>query len=343
MSGHLPDKAVSGLPVKAQYRLSNAGRKPALNVSIGFFSPPASIQEIGFPARVPWLKSGKGAELTVTLLPRRRGLYVLEAPRPFSLFPFNIFRTGSKPGKKSNLLVLPHFHPLSGVNVPVGSRYQPGGIALTSNVGESPEYIGNRDYRAGDSPRRIDFHAWARTSRPVIKEYQEEYYCRVALVLDTFVPAPRRRPTEGFEHLEAAVSLSASVADALSRGEYIIDLFAAGPELYVFRGGRHIAHLDNILEILACVEHCRKDPFEAVAPALSDELASISTVIFVLLDWDHSRQNLVRTAREAGCEVKVLIVSDGAPALSADEARGPIGDVTVLSPKDIQSGALETL
>jgi hypothetical protein len=76
----------------------------------------------------------------------------------------------------------------------------------------------------------------------------------------------------GLCRLEAAISLSASVADALSRGEYLIDLFAAGPELYVFRAGRHTAHFENILEIVACVEACRRNPFETIAPALADEL-----------------------------------------------------------------------
>jgi hypothetical protein len=35
--------------------------------------------------------------------------------------------------------------------------------------------------------RRIDFRSWARLGKPVVREYQEEYYCRIALILDTHV------------------------------------------------------------------------------------------------------------------------------------------------------------
>jgi uncharacterized protein (DUF58 family) len=225
----------------------------------------------------------------------------------------------------------------------MGFRYQPGGIALTSNIGESPEYIGNREYRPGDPTRHIDFRAWARLASPVVREFQEEYYNRIALVIDTFVPGRRRAPAEGFPQLEAAISLGATVADALSRGEYLIDIFAAGPQLYVFRAGRHTAHFENIMEILACVDACRSDPFETVAPALSDELNAISTVVCVFLDWDASRELLVRAAAEAGCSVKLLIVRQGETSHPLDAAEAWTADVTQLTPREVSTGGWERL
>jgi len=177
-----------------------------------------------------------------------------------------------------------------------------------------------------------------------VREFQEEYYCRVALVLDTYVARNRWfRPRGGFQNLEAAVSLAASIADALSRGEYIIDIFAAGPELYVFRAGRHTAHLENVLEILACVDECRTNPFDKVAPALADELASISTVVCVLLDWDPSREALMRTAVEAGCSTKVLLVRDGPPSTDYGPAEDWLGPILCLSPADVFAGGIEQL
>jgi uncharacterized protein (DUF58 family) len=264
----------------------------------------------------------------------------------FSTFPFNLYRTRvprdrAKP-PSTPLLVYPHFHPLTGIDVPVSARYQPGGIALSSNVSESPEFIGNRPYRAGDSPRHLDFRAWARLAQPVVREYQEEYYCRVALVLDTYVPGKHKAPPAGFPDLEAAVSLTAAVADAMARGEYIIDIFAAGPTLHVFRAGRHTAHFDNVLEILSCVDACRTNPFEVVTPALTDELANISSVICVLLDWDASREALVRAATDCGCSVKVIVLREGPTSASfahlADECR-----IAQYSPGDVSAGLVESL
>lgn len=342
--GHFPDKATAKHPVTGSFIVRNRGLLPTLRVGAGFFGLHRELQQQNLEHERLSLARREAATLPVTLEPLRRGLYPLPKLRVFSTFPFNICRAGKAHNNKSSLLVLPDFHPVADIDVPIGTRYQPGGIALTSDVGESPEYIGNREYRQGDPIRHIDFRAWARLAQPVVREYQEEYYCRVALVLDTYVARNRwLRPRRGFAELEAAVSLSASVADALSRGEYIIDIFAAGPELYVFRAGRHTAHLENVLEILACVEECRTNPFDKVAPALHDELGNISTVVYVLLDWDPSREALLRAAIEAGCSTKVLLVRNSPPTMDYAPAEDWLGPVLQLSPAEVFAGGIEQL
>lgn len=344
VTGHFPDKATARHPVTGSFAVHNKGPLPALCVGAGYFGLQRALRQRESDRELPRLGRRETATLPITLEPLRRGLYPLPKLRIFSTFPFNICRAGKAHNSKSSLLVLPDFHPIAGIDVPIGTRYQPGGIALTSDVGESPEYIGNREYREGDPIRHIDFRAWARLAQPVVREFQEEYYCRVALVLDTYVARNRWfRPRGGFQNLEAAVSLAASIADALSRGEYIIDIFAAGPELYVFRAGRHTAHLENVLEILACVDECRTNPFDKVAPALADELASISTVVCVLLDWDPSREALMRTAVEAGCSTKVLLVRDGPPSTDYGPAEDWLGPILCLSPANVFAGGIEQL
>lgn len=311
LDAHLPLKTTAGQPATGTMTVTNAGLRPAFDIAAGFLKLPRSLSHVDRERTIRSLRRGESATLPVTLLPLKRGLYALPDLRAYSTFPFNLVRSGSARSPSGALLVLPAFQPLAAVDVPVGNRYQPGGIALTSSVGESPEYIGNREYVPGEPARRLDFRSWARLGKPVVREYQEEYYCRIALILDTFVPPRRRETVHGFPDFEAAVSLTASIADALSGGEYIVDLFAAGDELYVFRAGRHTAHFENVLEILACVEACRSDPFDNLLPAVADEMPNVSTVICVFLDWDEHRRDLVRTALESGCSVKVVVVNDG--------------------------------
>jgi uncharacterized protein (DUF58 family) len=342
--GGFEGKAVAGEPVWGHYTVRNRSRLPAYDVSVGLFDLPREIEVVEHAPTAHRL-AGRGlARLSMAIKPLRRGLYTLEGLRVYTTFPFNLFRTGPAVNRRENLLVLPRFHPLQAVDVPVGTRYQPGGIALTSHVGESPEYIGNRDYRPGDPFRRIEPRAWARLGTPVVKEYQEEYYCRVAVVLDTFIPPRRRKPkATGFADLEAGVSLAAAIADAMSRGEYIIDFFAAGPDLYVFRSGRHTALLENMLEILASVDACRTNPFETVTPALSDELGTVSAVIFVLLDWDESRRQLVRAAVEAGCSTRVAIIRDGETTRPCAEDESWTRPVVRVTPEQVRSGGMDRL
>ena len=207
--------------------------------------------------------------------------------------------------------MLPNYHPLEHVELPVGRRYQPGGVSLTSDVGESPEYLGNREFRPGDRVKHIEHRAWARTGQLAVREYREEFYTRVAIILDTQLNRRLfRHRRADLRRFEAGVSLTAAISDALARGEYLVDLFAAGPNLHVFRAGRHTAHLENILEILAGVAPCSAEPFENITSELADEVARTSSVICVFLRWNEARRALVELAVSSGCAVTVLLVGD---------------------------------
>ena len=339
VKGDLPGRVTVGELITAEIELTNESWRPAYDLMLWLIGLQKSIVfESAFIA-IPRLAPGQSGVLPLELRPMRRGVYKLPYLRPHSTFPFNLMRSGSTQFPLKPLVVMPQFHVLQSIDVPVGLRYQPGGVALSSNVGESPEYIGNRDYVPGEPVRRLDFRSWARLARPVVREYQEEYYCRIALILDTWIPK-RRMPPGGFPELEAAISLSASVADSLSVTEHLIDIFAAGPELYVFRAGRQLAHFDNVLEILASVAPCEKDPFTKVTPAVADELTSITTAICVFLDWDGSREELARTIIEAGCQLKLIIVRDGDVSKPLPE---DLGEVILLTPAQIQNGGIESL
>ena len=339
VSGQLPSRVTAGEEVYADFQLTNLSWRPAYDIMLWAIGLPRSIRLLTADLVISRLAPQQTVSLPLRLQPVKRGIYALPELRPHSTVPFNLMRSGSVRHPLGTLTVIPQFHPLTHIDVPMGMRYQPGGVALSSHVGESPEYIGNRDYVPGDPTRRLDFRGWARLARPVVREFQEEYYCRIALILDTWIPT-RRVPRDGFPQLEAAISLSASIADALSATEHLIDIFAAGPELYVFRAGRQLAHFDNVLEILAAVDACRTDPFETIAPAVTDELASITTAICVFLDWDASREHLARTIVESGCQLKLIIVRDGPTTepLPAEHT-----DVTQLGLEQIKSGGIEDL
>ena len=339
LTGTFPEKATAGEELSLHFTVTNQRRWPCFTLGADIPGAPSALEVSPGPP-VAVLGPGEKTSLTLRLLPRRRGIYGPLKVGVFSTFPFDFFRFCRTSSSPSSLLVYPRFTPLREIEISVGRRLLAGGIALTSNTGESPEYICNREYRHGDSIRRIDFRAWARLSKPAVREYQEEYYCRVALILDTFVPKGIRIPPEGLPDMEAAVSLCAAVADVLARGEFIIDLFAAGPELYVFRAGRHTAHFENVLEILSCLDPCSENPFETVTPALEGELGNISTLLCVFLDWDESRAALVRAARECGCSVKVILVRDGEPTSSPE---GAGFEIAHYRPEQVRGGGIEVL
>jgi hypothetical protein len=177
-------------------------------------------------------------------------------------------------------------------------------------LGTSPEYIGNRPYQPGDPPRRIDVRAWARLAAPATKEYDDDLDNYAALVLDTRVPESRLKsgPKE-VKELEAAVSLCASMAYTLQR-ECLIDLLLAGPDLHSFASLPKEMRLDRVHETLAAVEPTRDYAVEQIGSLLEDRQGAVSEIVFVLLHWDHTYQQLAQWAEQAGCHCTVIVVGD---------------------------------
>jgi uncharacterized protein (DUF58 family) len=201
-------------------------------------------------------------------------------------------------------------------------------------VGDSAEFVGTRDYRPGDSLRSIHWPSWARRGAPVVKEYQEEYFCRIAIVVDTFLPR-RPRPAER-TRFEAAISVAASIADFFSRTEHVVDVLAAGPDLYEVSAGRSLAYLENILDVLACVEPSAAPPFKTIGPALFERLAQVTTVVAVVLDWDEAREGFLRQVHELGTAVRAVVVHEGSTTRPPGGVSEELGGVEIMTPSSVE-------
>ena len=253
---------------------------------------------------VPPVGPGQEAEVTLQLTPLRRGqirFTGLTVARPD---PLGLVKAFARVALPQTLLVLPRRYPLPPIALPGSMKYQPGGVAMASSVGESEEYVALRDYRHGDPLRRIHWRSWARAGRPIVKEFQDEFFVRHALVLDTFLDHPH---SDAFEE---AVSVAASFASTIQTQESLLDLLFVGPQAYCFTSGRGLAHTDQMLEILASVRVCREKPFELLEDLVLNHLTRVSGCICVLLSWDARRQEFVRKLRLLGVPLLVLVVSE---------------------------------
>lgn len=238
----LPVRATAGTPVAISLRLSVDGS----SLRPLFVSFPRSGVAIEPRQAVVVTDANDPYRSAVTLRPEKRGRYLLRGATVRGTDPLGLVGSRSRRLPDQVLLVYPRFYAMESFVLPLGRRHQPGGIPLASHTGDSLEFLGTREYRQGDPLKHIHWRSWARVGEPVVKEFREEYFSRIAILLDTFLP--RRARAEEEEAFEAAVSVVASVADYFSRSEYIVDIFAAGPEIYEVSAGRSLAYLENILE-----------------------------------------------------------------------------------------------
>lgn len=344
IDGHLPDRVIAGRATALTYVLRNTGRLPAYNLWVGFAALPQAIEQCEGERAVARLCPGQTAEITVTIRPTRRGRYRIRHPICRSAYPFNLFWFGASRQGEESLIVLPAFWRLEMPLRRLGRHARSAGTRLAGRVGVSPEYIGNRPFLPGDSPRHIDARAWARLAAPATKEYDDDYDNYAALVLDTRIPDAATLSKSGqIDELEAAVSLCASAAFTI-HSSHFIDLLLTGPDLHDFTGWPREARLDRIHEVLAGVEPSRAEPGERLIFSLADRFYEMSHVIFILLSWDAASQRLVELAERAGSHYSVLLIGECAdPRAGDDLIPSWAGTVRVLSPQEILSGQVKTL
>ncbi len=332
----LPSRATALTPLAIKARVFNETGKTPRDLHFSFRRPSKPGSTVSFTPREVFLTAerDKPAEASVEFQAARRGRYLLPGPALRSADPLRLTLTRELAHPDQILLVYPRFYTMEQFTVPLGRRYQPGGIPLASSTGDAIEFVGTREYREGDPVKNIHWRSWARRGEPVVKEFQEEYFCRIALILDTFLP---RKPDPGnVAAFEAAISVVASIADFFSRGEYIVDILAAGPDIYEVSAGRSLAYLENILDVLACLEPCPDPPFQGIGPPLFEKLAQITTVVAVLLDWDAAREDFLRRVKALGTAVRVLVVHEGPTRQPWQNVGEELGEVSLMTPADIE-------
>ena len=283
---------------------------------------------------VPPLPARGRAELSMSIVPTRRGHLRFVATTVARPDPFGLFKACVRVPAPGSVLVLPRRYPVPRVALPGRRRYQRGGVSLTTSVGDSEEFAALRDYRPGDALRRVHWKSWARLGKPIVKEYQDEFFVRHALVLDTFVAAP---PVDG-ARFEEAVSVAASYACAIATQESLLDLLFVGPEAYAFTMGRGLAHTERLLEILAGVRACTTHPFDALARLALDRHSALSGAICVLLAWDAPRQALISALEARAVPTLVLIVGEPPAPDAREPDLMPSGGLHFLSPGRVAEG-----
>ena len=280
------------------------------------------------------LQPHESKNVRLEMLPVRRGRIRLAGITVARSDPLGLCYARKFMRLPQSILVLPKRYALPPVHLSGGRKHHSGGIALTMSVGESEEFISLRDYRPGDSLRKFHWKSWARTGKPIVKEYQEEYFVRHVLILDTFIGESH---SEAFEE---AVSLAASFAYTVQTQESLLDLIFVGPEVYCFTSGRGLGQTDGILEMLADVRPCDDKPFEVLFPTVISRAELCSGCICIFVAWDDQRRKLVQLLRHLGVPVFVLLVLELDDSTIPDP--GPMGDIAenfhVLRAGEIEMG-----
>ena len=211
-------------------RLVSDGERP---VRLALFDHyPAAAELKGLPAELE-LAAGGTAEVEYRIRPRRRGDVTFGRVEVLVGSPAALWRRRRWRGAEQRVKVLPNFKPVARYALlALSDRLGQMGIRVHQRRGEGLEFHELREYRQGDSQRRIDWKATARRQTLISREYEEEKNQQVLLLVDC---GRRMRALDGdlthFDHVLNAVLLLTWVA--LRQGDAVGLMTLAGDDRWL--------------------------------------------------------------------------------------------------------------
>ena len=264
------------------------------------------------PIAIPPLPVRGRADFLGEVTPLKRGPLHFAAATIARPDPFGLFRAFRRETSPQTVLILPKRYPLKRLTLPGRTKYQQGGVAMASGIGESEEFTALRDYRRGDPMRRIHWRSWARLGKPIVKEFQDEFFVRHGLVLDTFCNVALD------DAFEDAVSVAASFACTIPDQDSLLDLMFVGPKTVCLTTGRSVGHTEQMIEVLAAISPCREPRFEELSNLVVKHAKALSGCILVLMAWDEPRRELIRRLKRLRVPQQVFLMVQPGEAARVD-------------------------
>ncbi|MBI2900680.1 MAG: DUF58 domain-containing protein [Planctomycetes bacterium] len=277
-----PDDARAAEPFAVTLRIRNARRLlPAFALrfedTIAHEGAAARIQPP--PVLLPSARAGERVRGSYSAVVLDRGPARLGPVRMTVEFPPGFATAEVTLPVEDEVLVLPRRGTLlRRAVVSMLSRVEACDLASVPRVAGDDEFAGVREYRPGDSPRRIHWKMSARVpGRLLVREFEPSRARRAVVLLDTCVPNPhdaRRRL-----RLERAVSFCAALVEELLAEGYSAGFRAFGPEYVSMAIEPRRGALRDLEAALALLRSTRNRPLHELL-AMQDPAAG--EVYFVL-------------------------------------------------------------
>jgi uncharacterized protein (DUF58 family) len=264
-----------------------------------------------------WRTSARGHERvsrTSSLEAEDRGTYDIGGTRLRSGDPLGLFTSERLDEQRTRVTVYPRTVPID-LALPAIRPY--GEDAGGSRLFEDPSRIvGVRDYRPGDSMRRIDWKATARLGAMQSRVYDPSSSRHLLLCLNTQTTDPMWAGVVT-ELLERSITVAASIARDAYESRYSVGLLANSSFPDADRSirippGRRAEQFIRILEALAVVTPYVLEPLAAMLDREEHRLVAGTTIVLVTAIMTEELASTVLRLRRRGHAVVVLSTSGDA-------------------------------
>ena len=252
-----------------------------------------------------YLKRQQEVSFTYTVQVPLRGHYHLGPVRLRVKDAFDLFYSERHEKALEPFSVFPRIEPLeseilSGKNPKL---YQ--GAMPIYSVGEGSQFYSLREFLPGDSLRKVNWKAVARTGQMMVNETEREDIIDIFLLLDARGVSGLGSPTDN--PLEMCCRAAAPFADQLLRARNNVGLTVYGSRTATVHLGRGETHLHRLLTALADAKAEGDLPLKLVIQDLLPYIPSGSPIIlFSALDNDESLPDAFTLALTRGYALTVV-------------------------------------
>ncbi len=242
-------------------------------------------------------------DVHATCTPLRRGRLEFSSTKLYLPDPLYLFQKCKRVISPSDsILILPKRYKLPAFIMEGTARDHSGGLAQSNMSGLSDDFRGLRPYRPGDTLKQMDWAAWARTGKPIVREYENFFFPRYGLVLDT------NGEFEHPEHFEEAVSLAASFALVVDTKECLLDFIFLNKGTQTLTIGKGVARSEELLEQLATLEIETQPDWLSLTQQVVKHSREFSICFVIFTRLTDERRQLVKEWKIAGLNTIMFVL-----------------------------------
>jgi uncharacterized protein (DUF58 family) len=280
----MPDHGSVGLPVTLIYQITNAKKFwPSLSVTVveldgtdGFTRQPQAYMLHAAP--------GATASVPLEVVPRRRGLHVLDRFQICSSFPFGFIKRAMTDARRDVLLAYPPLAQVDRKVLTLCRAAEKTGSSIRPRKGGSDEFYGVKEFRPGDNPRWIYWRRSAHTGAAgvlVAKEMTHVAPPRLMVLVDTFLPDRAGNAPGAVTEaaIERTIAMAASLATAAIDQELSVGLLAWSDGWKTIEPRRGKRHRNDVLSILARLTENRSHNAASLLKEARNKLNSGATAV----------------------------------------------------------------
>lgn len=303
-------KVFPGEIVPVQVEITNRSWLPAVWLRVQDYFPLEIADQRSFQ-QVISLGPRETSQLTYQLKAQKRGYYPVGPLHVTSGDLLGLSPERTSEGHPDHLVVYPRVVAFSNVKIP--SRSPMGSLRTREPVFEDPTRpAGKRDYRPGDSLRRIDWKATATTGRLQTKLFEPSISLETMLFLN--LNAEDYPMRSRYDASELSIVVAASLANwIVSQRQAVglitnaVDPLAIDSQAIPLQVRKGRAHLMRILELLARVRMLETSSFAALINQQRVHLNWGTTLIVITSNAGKPLFDELLQARHAGL-IPVLIL-----------------------------------